>query len=158
MRKSLSVSLMALSLLPSLAFSNSIFYPCGHYRSEVWTLESEKIISLAPNCEAVPLHMGRAMAGNLEVDAWFGGYQRSGMVTDEYRIDHYDRCTGAWEGSEYKMEQSMKTFQFNVDNPNLKPGLPSYVSLAPLTPDGANAELPTALEKCSNFESVQGLL
>ena len=146
-------SLVSLVVVGSL--TNAHAYVRGYW--EPWCADSEEAVStvIAQNidsvgntCDSDPLRMERTSDGPLVVDAWKGGYKRDVMMTTTYRIDHYDFCTGALLWSETQQGTDAETIPFNITNPNLGDGLPSYVSNAPLTDEEAQAALADALTSC----------
>jgi hypothetical protein len=121
---------------------------CEDSVEAVSTMIAQNIDSITSACESDPLRLERTADGSLTVDAWKGGYKREVVMTTTYRIDHYDFCSGALLWSENQKSTDDETIPFNIINPNLGDGLPSYVSNAPLTDDEAQAALPEALTNC----------
>jgi hypothetical protein len=129
-------------------YPNPWWPPCVDSDQSISTMIGQNIDSIDGECESDPLRLERTPDGSLTVDAWKGGYTRSVTMTTTYRIDHYDFCSGALTWSQNKQDTIVEPVSFNIVNPNLGDGLPSYVSNAPLTADEANAELPDALKTC----------
>jgi hypothetical protein len=134
-----------------------IFDTCGDYQQELWTLERESINSLAAHCELVPLKLiAVSTADGVVAKIWTGGYQRLANVSDTYRVDHYDSCSGDYEGTEEKTNTVEKELEFSIVNPNIAPDSPSYImNGAPLLPSEAQAELPAALQHCEMASATE---
>ena len=75
-------------------------------------------------------------------------YDRPVLARVTYRLDHCDSCSGIFLSSEIKTAVLMKGLSFQISNPNLAPGHPSYVANAPLTDAEAKDALDKALAKC----------
>ena len=136
-------------VLFSLALSHSSAASAHDWCHETYPVTlSRGIVRTLDACQAVPPELVRAPWEDQTVDAWIGGYRRSVLIKTTYRLDHYDRCRGALIRSETRTVFHSRTLSFQISNPNLAPGHPSYVGNAPLTDAEAKAALPELLVKC----------
>jgi len=136
-------------------FPNYYQYQC--YYSDSVTLISSRTSASGP-CTRVEPTLQRVThrfpnMGTLTVNAWVGGYSRSGTTVSTYRIDHFDPCSGRFINSETSTTTESTVFEFNVDNPNLHNSVQqSFIANAPMTDQEAQAAMSAALNKCQRFK------
>lgn len=144
---------------PTYQFPYQYPYPYYNrcYYSDSVTLIASKpsaagpCIRIEPTLQRVTHHF--PVMGTLTVNAWVGGYSRSATVTNTYRIDRVDPCSGRFISSETYTDTESKVYEYNVDNPNLHASVQqSFIANAPMTDQEAQAAMSTALNKCQRFK------
>lgn len=89
------------------------------------------------------------MSQTYDVNYWVGGWSRSVLKRQHYRVMYTNWCTGAVVSDKYEYRYpSLSQLQFNVENPNLSSEISASYDLAPLTDAEAQLAYGAAEENC----------